>query len=381
MTWRIQLFKLNYDGEEALAVGRVLESGWLTMGERVLEFENAFGEMLGTGVVDCLAVASCTAALHMALLACEVGPGDEVIIPGLTFVADANVVRFCGGKPVFADCISASDLTIDPVDLARKITDRTKAVIVVHYAGYPCAMDELLKVCRKNGLMVIEDVAHAPGGVYEGRRLGTLGDIGCFSFFSNKNLSVGEGGMLSFQDPAVGSRLRNLRSHGMTTLTMERHMGRAYSYDVVEPGLNYRMDEIHAALGLVQLRKLFAGNARRRELTGLYRELLAESAVLAPFANVCRGESAHHIMPVLLPEQCNRERVMELLRADGIQSSIHYPPFWRFRAYADVDSGSTPQVRSIAARQLTLPLYPGMAESEVRVVCQALLEASEKTSR
>ena len=194
MDWAIPLFDLEYDEREETAVLEVLRSKWLTMGEKTADFERSFAGVLGGGQV--LATASCTAALHMAVRAAGIGPGDEVIVPTLTFVATANAVLYEGATPVFADVVGEHDLTIDPHDVAVKITPRTKAVIVMHFGGYPCRISEILAVAREHGLVVIEDCAHAPGAAYEGTSLGTLGDFGCFSFFSNKNMSTGEGGAI-----------------------------------------------------------------------------------------------------------------------------------------------------------------------------------------
>ncbi|MFT3800678.1 MAG: DegT/DnrJ/EryC1/StrS family aminotransferase [Burkholderiaceae bacterium] len=373
--WKVQLFKLNYDDREIKAAAGVVESGWLTMGEKVIEFEQAFARLLGGGDVQCLAVTNCTAALHMAVLAAGVGPGDEVIIPALTFVADANVVRMAGAAPVLADCTSEDDLTMSAADIARKITPRTKAVIVTHYGGFACDMAGIVELCRQRDIVLIEDCAHTPGGEYAGRALGTFGDIGCFSFFSNKNLSIGEGGMLSFRKPEIGQQLRYLRSHGMTTLTLDRHKGRAYTYDVAQPGLNYRMDEIHAALGLVQLDKLLVANARRGELTKLYRRLLSGGPVRMPFANTGDTLPTWHILPVLLPADADRQATMARLKDLGIQSSIHYPPFWGFEAYSRFKPEDTPVCAALIGRELTLPLYPTMTDDEVRLVVDSLHQA------
>ena len=372
--WKVQLFKLNFDDREVDAVRQTVASGWLTMGERISSFESEFSDYLGAGVQS-LAVANGTAALHMALLALNVGPGDEVVIPALTFVADANSVKLTGATPVLADCSSLDDWNMSAATIEKVITPRTKAVMIVHYAGYPCDMPSIVKLCHERGLALIEDVAHAPGASVAGRSCGTWGDIGCYSFFSNKNLSIGEGGMVTSCKPDLIQRLRYLRSHGMTTLTLDRHKGRAITYDVAEPGLNYRMDEMRAAIGLVQLDKLPAGNARRKELTERYRWNLGESGVSIPFANLPADHvSAYHILPVLLPVGADRKAVIESLKAKGIQSSIHYPPFWNFTAYAGQFSATdAPIAAEICDRELTLPLYPTMTDDEVDLVTTSLL--------
>lgn len=374
--WKVQLFKLNFDDREVDAVKKTVESGWLTMGERITNFEAEFSNYLGSGVHS-LAVANGTAALHMALLALEIGPGDEVVIPALTFVADANSVCLVGAKPVLADCSSLNDWNMSVEKIERCITPRTKAVMIVHYAGYPCNMPAIVEFCRKRGLKLIEDVAHAPGASVGGRSCGTWGDIGCYSFFSNKNLSIGEGGMVTSCNSELIQRMRYLRSHGMTTLTLDRHKGRAITYDVAEPGLNYRMDEIRAAIGLVQLDKLPAGNARRKALTDRYRHNLAGTNISIPFSRLPSDYvSAYHILPVLLPAGCNRTAVIESLKAKGIQSSIHYPPFWNFTAYTGQFSpDDAPVAAEICDRELTLPLFPTMTDEEGDLVTSSLLES------
>lgn len=371
--WKIQLFKLNFDEKELAAAEEVVASGWLTMGEKTAAFETAFGKFLGCDAGS-VAVSSGTAALHMALLALDIGPGDDVIIPALTFVADANVVKLVGADPVLADCASINDWNVSAKTIAQCITSRTKAVIVVHYAGYPCDMPSIMELCRQRGIKVIEDVAHAPGATMGGQQCGTFGDVGCFSFFSNKNLSIGEGGMAVSVDSNVHQRLKYLRSHGMTTLTLDRHEGRAVTYDVVAPGLNYRIDEIRAAIGLVQLDKLHAGNQRRKILTDRYRERLSALNIRIPFERMAESaDSAYHILPILLPEACDRQSVIISLKERGVQSSIHYPPFWTFSAYAEMfKADDAPIAAEICKRELTLPLYPTMTESEVDYVADSL---------
>lgn len=375
MNWKVQLFKLNFDGREVKAVTDVLESGWLTMGEQTTSFEQEFSDTLGEGARS-IAVSNGTAALHLALIALDVGPGDEVIIPGLTFVADINAVMLCGAVPVLADCRSFDDWNMDPADIERKITSKTKAVMIVHYAGVPCDMDAITAICARHDVRLIEDCAHAPGASYKGRAVGTFGDLGCWSFFTNKNLSVGEGGMVTTMSEELDKQVRYLRSHGMTTLTLDRHKGRAVTYDVVRPGLNYRIDEMRAALGRVQLSKLSEANASRGRVVARYIEsLCAIDGLKIPFVELGDSISSHHIFTVLLPESVDRLKVIESLKNQGVQSSIHYPSIQHFSAYANAGLAATPIADEISKRELTLPLYPSMTDEDVETVIAAFEQA------
>src|SRR4051794_7014880 len=270
----VPLFDLRLDPEDVEAVMEVLRSGWLTMGPRTAEFEQAFAAHLGAK--HAVAVSSCTAALHLAYLAAGVGPGDEVIVPAMTFVATAAAVRHCGATPVIADIAGPHDFGVDPEDVARRVSPRTKAVCAVHYGGYAAAMAPLRELCEERGLALIEDAAHAPSASAPGLdgKLGTLGLAGAFSFFSNKILACGEGGLLATRDDAVAAYARRTRSHAMTTGTWDRHRGHAAGYDVVGVGFNYRLDEPRAALLHARLAGLEADIARRRELVHRYRALL-----------------------------------------------------------------------------------------------------------
>jgi len=378
MAWSIPLFDLDYGDAEKAAVLEVLESRWLTMGEKTAAFESALESALGGGHV--LAVSSGTAALHLAVRAAGIGPGDEVIVPALTFVATANAVLYEGATPVFADIVGEHDLTLDPADVASKITPSTKAIMVMHYSGYACRMTEILALAREHGLAVIEDCAHAPGASYRARPLGTCGDFGCFSFFSNKNLATGEGGAIWCRDEQVAQRIRLMRSHGMTAQTLDRHKGHAWGYDVTELGYNYRLTEIEAALGMVQLAKLPAGNAARRVLTARYRELLAGvDRLMVPFADFetaweFDGQSSYHLMVALLPPGTDRERVQASLKDEGIQTSVHYRPLHTFSApmLSSAKAEGLERVDAVAGRILTLPLWPGMSIRQVDEVCSAL---------
>jgi len=373
--WKVQLFKLNYDERESQAVKDVVDSGWITMGEKTKEFEERFSKE----VVDnagCVAVSSCTAALHIALLSLDLKADDEVIIPALTFIADMNVVKIVGAKPVLADSDSYDNWNVSAKTIKKVITPKTKALIIVHFAGYPCEMDEIVKLCKENNIALIEDCAHAPGAKYKGRAVGTFGDYGCFSFFTNKNLSVGEGGMICSKDEEKLKTARLIRSHGMDALTLDRHKGRAITYDVIRPGLNYRIDEMRSALGLVQLDKLEKANQSRKKLVKRYIEKLKGcKKIKIPFLNLENIESVYHIFPILLDEKLDRIKVIESLKKDGIQSSIHYPAFKDFTAFKNIGLNEAPIAEDISKRELTLPLYPTMSFEEVDLVCKSLKKA------
>jgi dTDP-4-amino-4,6-dideoxygalactose transaminase len=369
----IPLFDLQLEPADIEAVADTLRSGWLTMGPRIQEFEQAFAEHLGAG--NAIAVSSCTAALHLAYLAAGVGPGDEVIVPSFTFVATANAALYCGARPVFADILGLSNPNIDPADVERLITPRTRAVTAVHFGGYAAPVDTLVELCRERGLALIEDAAHSPSADLNGRKLGTFGLAGCFSFFSNKVLSVGEGGLLATDDDDVAARVRSLRSHAMTSVTWDRHRGHADSYDVVDLGFNYRLDEPRAALALARLPRLEADVERRRELTLAYRERLAGLAgVILPFDDADVASSSCYVMPIMLESPDRRAELRRVLREEHrIQTSILYPAIHEFSAYRErFPDVSLPRTEQAARSELTIPLYPHMSDADQQRVVNAI---------
>lgn len=373
MEWRVPLADVRLGPEEESAVLDVLRSGWLTMGGVTQAFEQEFAAFVGAK--HAFAVTNATAALHLACMAVGLGEGDEVIVPSLTFVATANAVRYTGANVVFADIESEDWLCICPRSIEEKINERTRAIVVMHYAGFACDMPEILRVAKKYHLAVIEDAAHAVGASLDGKPLGTWGDVGCYSFFGNKNMTTAEGGVLVTDDDRLADKVRILRSHGMTTLTWDRHQGHASTYDVVDLGYNYRIDEIRAALGREQLKKLPAGNVRREVLVERYREELAERlpALGLPFSEK-RGLSSQHIFPVLLPEGADRQSFREALKADGIQTSFHYPPVHHFRIYRQ-EGEELWMTETAARRQVTLPLFPGMTDAQQSLVIESVVKA------
>ncbi len=363
MSEQLPLSAPSFDEAEAQAVADVVRSGWLTMGPRTARFEGEFAAFVGSG--NGVMASSCTAALHLAFAALDLGPGDEVIVPSLTFVATANAVAYTGATPIFADIVSAQTPLIDPEAVRALVGPRTKAICAVHYGGYVADMVALRALCDRHGLALVEDAAHSPGARSPEGPAGSLGDISCFSFFSNKNLVTGEGGMATSDDERLVARMRLLRAHGMTATSWDRERGHASGYDVVERGYNYRPSELEAALGLVQLGKLPAMLERRRELVGRYRSGLAESpeSGFIPFSQELDEMSSCHILPLVTPSDEAREDVRARAAEAGVQTSVHYQPVHAFKVFQPQDP--LPLTEDYARREVTLPLYPAMDDSDV----------------
>jgi len=373
---KIILSDLAFDKREERAVISVLRSRWLSMGPVCQKFEQKFSAAIGVDYA--LAVANCTAALHLALTALGVKKGDEVIVPSYTFIASVNVISYVGATPVFADIESLDDFTISIVDIKKKLTKRTKAIIVVHYAGFPCDMSAIMKIAKDHKLFVIEDAAHGPGSFYKGRQIGAIGDVGCFSFFANKNMATGEGGMVVTNHKDVAERLKYLRSHGMTSFSWDRCQGHAHSYDVVALGYNYRFDEIRAALGIVQLSKLKENTRKRKMLYDNYLKLLKGiKGVKIPFLTR-QQKVSYHIFPILLESKVLRDRLQAYLVLNNIQSSIHYPPAHLMEIYRKPKKWVLPVTEAVAQRQLTLPLHSGLRLTDIERIVKVIRNFSLK---
>jgi len=371
MNYTIPLFDLHYDHDESLAAKNVIDSKWISMGPQVKVFENAFTKHLN--VKYTVAVCNCTAALHLALLILDISRGDEVIVPSLTFVATVNAVRYVGASPVFCDVTSFNDFSLDPDDIRSKITNKTKAVIVMHYGGFACNMGKIMSIARDHNLYVIEDAAHAPDSEYQKQKLGTIGDIGCFSFFSNKNISCAEGGALVTNNEEYAHKARLLRSHGMTTLSFDRAKGHATEYDVISLGYNYRIDDIRGALILSQLDKLKADTDKRKYLRGIYCEQLKNNPkIIVPY-DLYEERTSNYIFPILLKDSTEEKRnnVRDQLRREGIETSVHYPAVHRFSIYRQF-SYQLPKTDYIAKNEITLPLFYSLEEENIAHITFAL---------
>lgn len=371
MSYRIPLFDLNYGEEEIEAVAETIRDNWISMGPRCEAFENEFASLLRTP--HALTVDNCTNALFLSLRALGVGAGDEVLVPSLTFVATVNAVKYVGAEPVFCDVTSLSNLCISPDEIEKKTTAKTKAVIVMHYGGFPCDMDRIMVIAAKRGLRVIEDACHGPLSEWQGQKLGTVGDIGCFSFFSNKNISTGEGGMMVFREKATYDRAKLLRSHGMTTTSYQRAGGHSTQYDVVDLGYNFRMDDIRAALGRVQLRKLPRDLEKRIQIRARYEVAMKHIPdVIVPFAGH-QGFVSNYIFTVVLGkgDADYRNAVRDRIHAAGVQTSVHYPSVHKFSIYQSFKA-VLPKTEYASDHAITLPMHSKLTEEDVDTVVATL---------
>lgn len=376
MAYKIPLFDLNFDEKESEAVKNQIATNWISSGPKCQEFESKFASLLK--VKHALTITNCTAALHLAFDALGIGDGDEVICPSLTFVATVNAIRYVGATPVFCDITSESDLNIDPNKVQQLITERTKAIIVVHFAGFPVDMDAIMAIANSNKLRVIEDACHGPLSEYNGRKLGTIGDVGCFSFFSNKNISTGEGGMITTNDDQLAALFKLKRSHGMTTMSYQRATGHATAYDVIELGYNFRMDDLRASIGVVQLSKLQADLSKRSLVRKWYLhelESLSEK-IWVPFQDNLHFVS-NYIFPIVIKPNgsITRDIVRDYLHDNGVQTSVHYPAIHRFSIYQDyAKSAYLPLTEYVADNEITLPMYAGLKINDVKFIVKLLSE-------
>ena len=363
------------DEADVQAVVEVLRSDWLTTGPKVAEFEQAFAEFVGAR--EAVAVSNGTAALHAAMYAVGIGPGDEVIVPPMTFVASANCVVFQGGTPVFAD-VDPDTLLIDPSQVEAKVTPRTKAIIAVDYAGQPCDYDALQAIADRHGLTLVDDACHALGGSYKGRPVGSLADLNTFSFHPVKHITTGEGGMITTDDTDLARRMRVFRNHGITTDHRQREQQGSWFYEMVDLGYNYRLTDLQCALGTSQLCKLPGWVARRQEIARRYDTAFAEIPAVEPLGVRDDVSHAYHLYVIrldLTQLRATRTEVFAALRAEGIGVNVHYipvhlHPFYRQRF--GIRPGDCPVAEAAYERLLSLPIFPGMSDRDVEDVIAAV---------
>lgn len=368
------------DEDDIATVVEVLRSDWLTTGPKVAEFEQAFAEFVGAK--EAVAVSNGTAALHAAMYALEIGPGDEVIVPPMTFAASANCVLYQGATPLFAD-VEPDTLLLAPPQVEAKITPRTKAIIAVDYAGQPCDYDALRAIANQHALALVDDACHAIGGSYKGRPVGSLADLNTFSLHPVKHITTGEGGVITTDDPELARRMRLFRNHGITTDHRQREQQGSWFYEMVELGYNYRLTDFQCALGMSQLRKLPSWVARRQEIAGQYDAAFAELPEVEPLAVRDEVSHAYHLYIIRLNSKqlrATRTEIFAALRAEGIGVNVHYipvhlHPFYRERFGTEL--GDCPVAEAAYEQIISLPIFPRMSEQDVEDVIAAVHKVSE----
>lgn len=378
-------FQPFIENEEINEVIDSLKSGWITTGPKTHEFEVKFKEYVGCEAS--FAISSCTAALHLSLVINEIGKNDEVITTPFTFISTANVIVHQHSKPIFVD-INPDTYNINVEKIEENITEKTKAIIPVHYGGHPCEMDEILKIAQENNLTIIEDAAHAMGAEYKNNKIGNIGDLTCFSFYATKNLTTAEGGMITTNNLDFSEKINVMRLHGMSKDAWKRYSSKgSWYYEVVSPGYKYNMTDIQAAIGIHQLKKLKKMQDRRKEIAQIYNESLNDiSEIIIPHPKPY-VKNAWHLYPIRLVTnqlRINRAEFIELLKKENIGTSVHFIPvhmhpyYKKTYGYSDDDF---PISKSLYEQEISIPLYPKMTDKDVLDVIEAIKKIINKNRR
>ncbi|HON76848.1 MAG TPA: DegT/DnrJ/EryC1/StrS family aminotransferase [Spirochaetota bacterium] len=363
--------------DEIEAVAGILRSGWLTMGKETIRFEEAFRKF--TGAQHALAVNSCTAALHLSLVAAGIEKGDEVILPVLNFISSAEVIAYCGGVPVFVD-VNRDDHNIDTHLIEEKITENTRAIMPMHFGGQPADMDSILCIAEKHALHVIEDAAHALPSIYGNTIVGSIGDATCFSFYATKTLTTGEGGMITTDNDEWADRIKSLRLHGITHDAWKRYSREgSWIYDVRFLGYKYNTTDFNAALGLVQLARQPQLQKKREDVAAMYTEAFSEVEELIPFKIKKDRSSSWHLYPLKLRTELltiTRDEFIDEMKSRGISTSVHFIPIHHFSFYknAGYGSGDFPETDWIFERTVSLPIYPDLVEDEIAYIIENVID-------
>jgi len=358
--------------EDRRSVQASLEQRWLTNGPILQKFENKFSKYIGTNFS--LGVGSGTQALHLALRAINVQKQDEIIVPSFTFAATANAVTYCGGKPILVD-VTNDIFTIDPVKIRKKITKKTKGIVVVHYGGQSCEMEEIKQIARSAGIKLIEDCAHALGSTYQRKKCGSIGDAGCFSFYPTKVITTGEGGMVTTNKSEIYKKVRILRSQGMDIFPKEREKKATWKYDVVDLGYNYRLDEIRSALGLSQFKRVNQINNLRIKIAKKYNKLLQNIKGITIPATKSDRNHIYHLYSIKIEKEypLTRDALFHKLHKNGIGTSVQYYPLhlmtYNKGKFSTKDFPISNQLKDLI---LCLPIYPTMTEKQIKYVVSKL---------
>jgi len=367
----IPVFKPSMGEKECKIVNEVIKSGWIGMGPKTKQFEEEFKDYIGSKYA--VSFNSATAALHLALKVSGIKKGDEVITTPMTFASSTESILYNGAVPIFAD-IDYNTMNIDPTSIETKITKKTKAILIVHFGGHSCDMDKIMKIAKKNNLLIIEDAAHACGGCYGGKysekKVGSLGNITCFSFHAVKNLAMGDGGMITCNDTNIINKLKRIRWLGISKDTYQRSDGKyKWDYDIVEEGYKYHTNDILAAIGITQLHKLNWMNNKRREICSLYDSSFKEMKTPIDVPGVSESIlHARHNYVIKLPENIDREELIQYMSQKKVSLGVHYKPIYLHPRYSKFNKKDTPITEKIWKRIITLPVYPDLKKSDAKKI-------------
>lgn len=370
----VNFFKTSYNNKEIKAFTKLVRDGNFSMGKETVKFEKAIAKKLKINENNVALVSNCTTGLHLSMIVSGIKKKQEVLCSSLTFVADANCIKYVGAKPRFVDITSNINWNISVNDIKKKITKNTKAIIMTHYAGYPCEITKIKKIAKKYRLILIEDACHTIFSKFNNKYLGTYGDLGVFSLYGNKNITTGEGGIVVGKREYI-KKIKILRNHAIDKSMLERNLTKTPTYQIHELGYNYRIDDIRSVIGMEQLKKINHLNNLRRKIAVNYKRLIKNELpdIKIPFSNYIGKKFSYHLFPILLPISIDRDELIKFLSGQGIQTSIHYKPIHKLKFYENRNL-KLKNLDNISNNILSLPIYPNLNFSDQRYVVSKIKE-------
>ena len=364
----IPFFKTSFDSNEINAFKKVVKAGNFSMGQSTVKLEKMIARKLKISEKNVAKVSSCTTGLHLAMIVSNIKKNDEVLCSSLTFVADANCIKYVDAKPKFIDITSSDNWNISTKDILKNITKKTKAIIMTHYAGYPCDILKIKKIAQKNNLVLIEDACHTIFSKFKNKYMGTYGDLGVFSLYGNKNITTGEGGIVIGKKKLI-DKIKILRNHAINKSMLERNISKTPTYQIYELGYNYRIDDIRSAIGIEQIKKIDNLNNLRQKVANNYKKLISKElpSVKIPFQEFIGGKFSYHLFPILLPNELDRDQLIKFLNDRGIQTSIHYKPIHNLKFY-EKPNFKLINLDKISKYILSLPIHPKLGLIDQRYI-------------